>query len=257
VIPDWLDDLLLESVAPPSNWLGTRAQRLADARLTLRRRFGAAREAPAARSHALRDLGGAHPLFAGSRIVGGDEIEADLELEITSINPPVVQGWIVAAGVIVFIAELLLMKQLFADAGASAARGFATVVVVPLVWLALIALVGWFERDVELDEGGVAVRRWTDRWLRHPGLRLGQPNDLTARLDGRFGLVLASPQRTIRASTRLWSQTARQDLVDELPLWGVDCTFDHHRHRPDRPGRRRRHRERAAAVATERAHRPD
>jgi len=252
VIPDWLNDLLLESVAPPSRWLGTRAQRIADARLTLRRRFGQASETSARRSHHLSDFGSAHPLFGGTRVVSGDQIEAELELDITSVNPPVAQGWIVGAGAIVFFAELLLTKRLFSlQPGESAAGALATILAVPLAWLALIAVLAWFERDIELDEQGVAVRRWTDRWVGRRGLRLGQPETLEARLDGPTTLVLASTNQTIELSTRLWPHTARQDLVDELPLWGVACTFDHHRHRPDRLGRRRRHRERAAALAAE------
>jgi len=35
--------------------------------------------------------------------------------------------------------------------------------------------------------------------------------------------------------------------VDELPIWGIDCEFDRHRHRHDRPGRRRRAQDRREA----------
>jgi hypothetical protein len=238
-VPDWLTDLLLESIAPPSNWLPSRAERLADARQTLRRRFGAARELGARPSHHLRDFGSAHPLFGGSRVVSGDEIEAAMEVEITTVNPPSAQGWIVITGAIVFVVELFMVKGLVTtprtgvDAVASAAIG-------PLVWLAAIAALGWFERSIELNESGVRVRRWTDRWLGRAGFAVGPPEGLVARLDDPVSLILRSSGGSIRVSLRLWPHTARQDLVDELPIWGVDCSFDRHRHRPDRPGRRGR-----------------
>jgi hypothetical protein len=165
-----------------------------------------------------------------------------MELEITSVNPPVAQGWIVGIGAIVFIVDLFMLNWLIDDRTPGAGPTAAAIgVAVPLLWLAAIGVVGWFERLIELDEGGVRVRRWTDRWLGRPGTELGPPETISARLDDPISLVLESPNATSKVSLRLWPQTARQDMVDELPIWGVDTEFGHHRHRPERPGRRRRH----------------
>jgi hypothetical protein len=249
----WLADLLFESVAPPPVWLGSRAERLADARMTLRRRFGLQRETSVRASHRLRDFGSAHPLFTGTRIVPGDEIEAELEQDVTTVNPPVAQGWIVATGAVLLIVELFALKRLVTeDQGPTSVGTFAMLFGAPLLWLAAIAVVGWFEHIIELTEDGVVVRSWTSRWLRRPGRHLGPPDAVTARLERPLELVLSSPMASVEISTWLWGQTARQDLVDELPIWGIDCAFDAHRHRHDRPGRRHRarlRRERAAVAA--------
>jgi len=256
---DWLSDLLLESVVPPSNWLPSRAERLADARVTLRRRFGMARETSVRASHHLRDLGAALPMFGGTRVVPGDEIEAAMELEITSVNPPVPQGWIVGTGGIVFFVELFMLDWLIGDRTAgSAGRPAAIAVGVALLWLAAIIAVGWIERSIELDEGGIRVRRWTERWFGRPGITLGPPEGVAAALEDPISLTLRSPAASVHVSLRLWPQTARQDLVDELPIWGVDCEFGHHRHRAERPGRRRRHElRRAAAMGSSKGSEPD
>jgi hypothetical protein len=238
---DWLADLLLESVAPPPVWMGSRAERLADAHLTLRRRFGLQRETGARASRRLRDFGSAHPLVGGTRIVPGDEIEAELELEITTVNPPVAQGWIVATGAILLIVELFTLRQIVADPlHPIPLSTFAIFFGAPLLWLAAIGVVGWFEHEIELTESGVVVRRWTDRWLRRSARTVGPPAEVKAWLESPFELALSGASATVEVSLWLWPQTARQDLVDELPIWGIDCEFDRHRHRHDRPGRRRR-----------------
>jgi hypothetical protein len=249
-VPDWLVDLLLEPVAPPSNWLPSRAERLADARLTLRRKFGRAREVSVRPSHHLRDFGSAHPLIGGSRVVPGDEIEAAMELEITSINPPTAQGWIVAATAVLG-AVVLFMVDRIVDASASASGGRPgtnhTADSAPWIAFAAIALwalailgAGLVERQIELDEGGVRVRRWVERWLGREGARLGPPEGIRAELETSTRLRLETADRTVFVSTRFWPHTARADLVDELPIWGVESEVGRHRHRPERPGRRRR-----------------
>jgi len=238
-VPDWLDDLALESISPPSNWLPSRAQQLADAHLTIRRRFGQMKGAPGRPSHHLRDFGGAHPLFSGSRIVSGDEIEAELERAITTVNPPIAQGWMVGLGAIAFIVAITGINGLWVG-GTSRGGIEAGLVALGAVvgWLGLVTLVAWRQHSIELDFDGVRVRRWTDRWLRRPGQRLGPPGMNRARLTSPLHLELYSEVGRASVSLRLWPHSARQDLVDELPIWGVDCEFARHQHRPDRRPRR-------------------
>lgn len=243
LVPDWLDDLALESVVPPSNWLPSRAQQLADARLTLRRRFGLMKEKPARASHHLRDFGGAHPFFGGSRIVSGDEIEEDLEAAIPTVNPPIAQGWMVALGAVAFIVALIGISGLWAGGTSreGSTAGLVTLVAV-IGWLGLVMLVAWLQHVIELELDGVRIRRWTDGWLRRPGIRLGQPEMVRATLTSPLRLRLESDLGAASVSLRLWPHSARQELVEEMPIWGVDFDFAHHRHRPDRHRRRRPHR---------------
>jgi hypothetical protein len=239
-VPDWLDDLALESIAPPANWLPSRAEQLADARLTLRRRFGQMKERPARSSHHLRDFGGAHPFFGGSRIVSGEEIESDLEEALTTVNPPIAQGWMVGLGAVAFIVALIGFNGWWIRGsspealkyGASALLAFGG-------WLGLVMFVAWRQRGIELDLDGVRVRRWTDRWFRRPGFRLGPPDRVRATLASPLRLTLESDLGVVSVSLRLWPHSARQELVEELPIWGVDCEFAHHRHRPGSHRRRR------------------
>ncbi len=238
-MPDWLEDLALESIAPPDNWLPSRAQQLADAHLTIRRRFGLMSETPARPSHHLRDLGAAHPLISASRIVSGDEIEADLEAEITSVNPPIAQGWMVGLGAVVFIVALIEVDRLWV--GGTSREGLTAGVVALLAvagWLGLVMFVAWLQHGIELDLDGVRVRRWTDGWLGRPGLRLGPPDLVRATLTSPLRLKLEGDLGSGSVSLRLWPHSARQELVEELPIWGVDCEFAHHRHRPNRRRRR-------------------
>jgi hypothetical protein len=236
---DWLTDLLLESPAPPANWVPSRAQRLADARITLRRRFGLARGTAGRRPHYLHDLNRVHGVFGSSRVVSGAEIEADLESDITSINPPIMQGWILGATLVAGWLALVGMADLGAPGTGRA--GWLLIGQGLAGWLILVCSVAWVQRVIDLDDDGVHVRRWTDVWLRRQGRLLGPPSLVTARLDSPSQLIIEGPGERCRLRLWLWPASARADLVDELPAWGVDCTFERHRHRPrhDRRSRRR------------------
>ena len=235
---DWLQDLLLESPVPPSNWLPSRAQRLADARITLRRRFGLAGGTSGRRPHYLRDMGSAYPLFGASRSVSGERVEAELESDITTVNPPIMQGWCVGLTIIALWFVLVGLASI--NAPGTGSTGPLYIGWAIATWAAVVGVVGWLQRVIELDDDGVHVRRWTDVWLRRTGLVLGPPSSLVARLATPSSLVIDGPTGACRLSLWLWPNSARSDLVDELPLWGVDCTFDRHRRRPTRGRRRRR-----------------
>jgi hypothetical protein len=198
------------------------------------------KEAPARSSHHLRDFGGAHPFFGGSRIVSGDEIEADLETEITTVNPPIAQGWMVGLGAVAFIVALIGVNAWWI--GGSSAEGVKAGVSALLAmggWLGLVLFVAWRQRGIELDLDGVRVRRWTDRWFRRSGVRLGPADLVRAALTSPLRLTLESDRGVVSVSLGLWPHSARQELAEELPIWGVDCEFAHHRHRPGSRRRRR------------------
>jgi hypothetical protein len=242
-MPDWLDDLMLESIAPPPVWLPSRTDRLAEAQLTLQRRFGRRSEASTRPPHHLQDT----ILYgAGFRSVTGDEIEAEMEVELTTINPPIAQGWIVATGAIVAAWIFAHVRDVLAAPPAEVGAALATALWPLAAWLAALAVVASRQVTIELDVDGVRIRSWLDGWRRRPALLLGPAEGLRARLTSRLHLEIEhATGPPIEVSLALWPHTARQDLVDELPIWGADCDFDHHRHRHDRG-----HRRRANATAT-------
>jgi hypothetical protein len=233
MVADWLADLLLESAAPPPNWLPNRASRLADARLTLRRRFGHGR-ATNRPGHHLRDLGSAYPLFSGSRVVSGSEIEADVEEDITSVNPPILQGW-AAIGLVAAVAGEV--SGFVAIADGELTRALARFIGSAVVWLAAVGIVGAYQREIALGSTGVVVRRWTDVWLGRPGERVGEPPAVRIGQVGRHRVDVVGDHTTMSFDIRLWPRSAREDLVEEPPIWGVrmdPAPGDRHRRRhPD------------------------
>jgi hypothetical protein len=248
-MPAWIRDLLLESPVPPSSWMPSRAERLADARDTLRRRFGQQRFTSTRAAHRLRDFSSAHPFASGTRYVSGQAVEADLEADITSVNPPVIQGWaylllpFVAAGMVVGIGLAGRPDQL--------GPAILGLLGAPAAWLLVLVAWGSGQRAIELGEDGVRVPRWTDIWLRRPRSSLGGPETLRATLDGGRTLVIDGPDGDVRLSIRTWSATARADMHDELPIWGIDCRFgEHQRAHGKHPGRRRRGRRSTASRRT-------
>jgi hypothetical protein len=96
---DAIRDLLLDSPIPPPNWLPDKSWRHDQARAIIARRFSDHSHPPLVSSYHLRHLGSAFPTAPGSRIVPGREIEAELEIELSQLNPPILQGWLVGVAV--------------------------------------------------------------------------------------------------------------------------------------------------------------
>jgi hypothetical protein len=232
-MPTWLRDLLFESPIPPSSWMPSRAERLADARITLRRRFGKAGGTPAPPAHRLRDLGSAHPLASGTRYISGESIEADLEEDITTINPPIVQGWAYLA--FVLASAMLLVGMASLRTGEPLPVAIVKLAAGPVLWVLVVAAWGFSQRSIVLTDGGVHVRRWTDTWLGREGIRIGDPALLRARLAAGPAVVIEGSRPPCRVSMLAWGSSASDDVVDELPAWGIDCDFGRHR------GHRRHH----------------
>jgi hypothetical protein len=100
LLADILRDLLLDSPIPPPNWPPDKNWRHDQAKAIIARRFSDHDHPPLVSSHHMRHLGSAYPLAAGSRIVRAREIEAELEIELSQLNPPILQGWLVALAVV-------------------------------------------------------------------------------------------------------------------------------------------------------------
>jgi hypothetical protein len=227
----WVSWLLLESPVPPPRWLPAGNDRRARARAIVHRiyerRTGHQAWHP---GHLLHDLGSAYPMFGAGHYVSGDDIDSELEVELSHINPPVFQGW-----VLIFIAAIsVLALFILRDAGfpelrsslPDVLRQFAACLV---AWLGVELLVGQLEQELELCQHGVAVRRWTDVWFHRPGRILDDPAVLEASLTGDQ-LKLAGPQGSVAISLRLWPPSAREAIHDELEAWGVEFGHRHDEH---------------------------
>jgi hypothetical protein len=234
---DLLRDLLLESPIPSSIWMPTRSQQLADAGLTLRRRFGQARVSR--RAHRIRDIAPSHLPGMGVRSISGETIEAELEEDITAINPPTIQGW---AWLLLVPVGLVMLLGLGRIAAFDWATGLLLLAAGPAAWALLVFVWGVAQHEVALNESGIALRRWSDQRLGRPGVALGYPGEVRAIVAER-DVTLRGPRGASVLHLWLWPPSAIADLHDKLPAWGVDSDDfsdpDHH-HRHQRHHHRRR-----------------
>ena len=226
----WLSELLLESPVPPSSWMPNDTERRAQARLVIERMGKPERTThPSLKPHYLRDTGWAYPFNSATRVVSADEIEDDLAESLRRLNPPVIQGW--AAG----LAGLTVLAQVLAIPAATgtapdAPMGLAMLLLAPFAWLALVLLAGLLETEIVLGRDRVALRSWTQAWLRRPGRALGDPATLRARI-GPGRIRFSGPATSAGVSLRLWPTSAQRTLADDLRAWGVGGTQGRRRRR--------------------------
>jgi hypothetical protein len=227
----WVSSLLLESPVPPPLWLPAGNARRAQARSIVRRVFEQrARHQAWHPGHYLHDLGSAYPFFGGGRFVSGDEIETELESELTHLNPPVFQGWgLVFVVAISFLLLFVLRDAAYASDGEQLPIAIGGLLACLVVWAGFEVLVGRLERELELCEHGVAVRRWTDVWFHRPGSVLDDPGVLEATVTGDE-LTLVGPSGSVAVSLRIWPPSARDGLHDELEAWGIVFGHRHEQH---------------------------
>jgi hypothetical protein len=230
----WIAAILLESPAPPPRWIPTGNERRAQARTIVQRMFESRASHQAWHpGHYLHDLGGAYPIFGGSRFVSGDEVEADLEDELSHLTPPIFQGWDLVFVVALGAALLYVIRDIgIEDDGRDLPRALLTVVLLLVLWAVVALAVGARERELELCQHGVAVRTWIDVWFHRPGHTLEDPAVLEAKIV-ESGLRLSGPSGSMDVSMTLWPPSTRDAMHDELEAWGIEFGHrheaDHHR----------------------------
>jgi hypothetical protein len=143
----WVADALLGSPTPPPRWLDPR-------------NAGTGWTAPWA------------GYWSQHMHVPAGYIQEELRALWTCVNPPIVQGWawcLALAGVVVTLLGLDRLSHSSVMDGPT-----LLMVLAPIpVWFAAILAGGFFSHDVELREGEVCVRRWTDVWFGGKGRVVG------------------------------------------------------------------------------------
>jgi hypothetical protein len=226
----WLRDILLESPMPPANYLPDRRSRLSIGSAVLRGRQ------TNLEPRQMHDLGPAYPLLGAGRVVSGERIVEELEADLRTVNPPIVQGWMVI-GLVLAAAVSVFGASLGGDRSLAAPLAGLSI----LVLGALVVVVATAMKTVELRGDHVVVRSWLGVRLGRKPLDLGPAAHMRAQIDGST-LLLEGPAGQVRISIRGWPGTAQRDVIEELPIWGVTAPWSR---RPSRRAQRRQRRSEA------------
>src|SRR5262249_14953921 len=143
----------------------------------------------------LDDLTSTHPFLSATRFVSGEDIEAELEAEVTEINPPIIQGWAYLLLPVVGFAMLYGLAYFGNPVDPNPLPGVLGLFGAPLAWFGVVGLWGSPVRGIFLDERGVWVRSWTSAWLRRPGMPLGRPADVSAKFTDPMDLLIVGTER--------------------------------------------------------------
>jgi hypothetical protein len=209
----WLVDALMGSPVPPPNWLDPR-------------HLGTGWRSPAP---SWTTLG-----TGRSYLVTHEQIAVELEELNTCVNPPVIQGWawcLALAGVAV---TLLGFRGLRTDGAGDVSALLMVLAPIP-VWFVAVFIGAFFSHDVELRNGVVYVRRWTDVWLGRRGRVVGPRQEIHAVLScGDHVQMVGSAGRPVVVSMRMWPNSSRQSLEERFEHWGIELEFPgrHHVHHP-------------------------
>lgn len=197
--PNWLDPRHLGTgwTAPPTNWLGTSA-------------YG---------------IRGYH--------VPNERIAVELDELNTCVNPPVIQGWAWCLALLGGIVMVLGMVGLRAEGTGDLSTLLMFLCPIP-VWFAAVLVGGFFSHDVELRDGGVYVRRWTDVWLGRRGHSVGPRQIIHAVLSCGDHVQMIGDTAPVVVSMRMWPNSSRQSLEERFEHWGIELEFPgrHHVHHP-------------------------
>lgn len=218
----WLVDLLLESPVPPAIWLPNANERRSRARMVVDaivrgRRAHRGRH----RGRYLNDLRGGYHAVSSPRFVTGEEIDAAVDSALTHLNPPVLQGWLLLLCLVPLGLVLLALRAAtMEDVTAFPAALVAVLLAVGGLALAIL-LVGWYQREVEVCDHGIVIRRWTDVWTDRHGTVIGMPGEIHARVHPML-LELDGPGLAdLRIDLSLWPPSARRTLAEDLRALGL------------------------------------
>jgi hypothetical protein len=219
----WLADALLGSPIPPPVWLDPS-------------HAGSGWRAPGSRRYRYK--------------VPAARIQAELEEMNSRVNPPVIQGWAWLLGLVCVGAWLLGLWLLAHGTGSATALG-PILFVAPLpAWAVMVWIGAFLSHDVELRDGEVLVRRWTDVWLGRRGRVVGGRESAHATLREN-SVELSGEAGTAEVSMAMWPSSSRRALQERLRAWEIPlgAAGQPHGERPHHARRRRRVR---GADATER-----
>jgi hypothetical protein len=208
----WVVDALLGSPIPSPNWLDPRHR-------------GAAWRAPGA------SWAGGLPV--GRYHVSGARVAVELAELNTCVNPPVIQGWAWCLALIGAAVTLLGVRDLGVN-GPGDGRAILMIFTPIPAWCAAVLLGGFFSHDVELRDGVVYVRRWTDVWFGRQGKVVGPVETLHAVLSCGDHVQMAGEAGPVVVSMTMWPSSSRQYLEERFQHWGIELEFpgSHHVHHP-------------------------
>jgi hypothetical protein len=207
----WVADALLGPPIPPPRWLDPRNR-------------GNDWVAPPA---------GLWPFGGMSFHVAAGYIDAELDALASCVNPPVVQGWAWCLSLACAAAMLLGLSEI-GHHGAGDGQAIAMILLPIPAWFVALLIGGFFSHDVELREGSVHVRRWTDVWLGRPGRLVGPRSSVHAVLSCGSHLHLAGDAGVVVVSMAMWPSSSRRALEERFEKWEIELEFPgrHHVHHP-------------------------
>jgi hypothetical protein len=205
----YIADLLLGSPIPPPRWIDPRS-----------------RYPPPG------GFIGVYPVPRG-RFVSDAEIQVTLEEMNACVNPPLIQGWAWCLAMVGVAAVLFNLRELRIY-GSGDGLAWLEIVMAPVVWCAAVIAGGLQSRDIELREGSVYVRRWTDVWFDREGTLIGRRSTVHAVLSCGVHLHLAGETGVADLSLRSWPSSSRRWLEKRFDAWNVELEFpgSHHAHHP-------------------------
>jgi len=151
----WVADALLGSPIPPPRWLDPRH---------------------AGRGWTSR-YGG---YFSDTQHVSGKRISEELGELNACVNPPVVQGWAWLLAIAALSVMTFGLLQIRIDAVSGS--GILLLVLPFPIWFLAEWLAAFASHDVELRDGEVYLKRWTDVWLGRHGRCVGRLESIHAAL---------------------------------------------------------------------------
>jgi hypothetical protein len=149
------------------------------------------------------------------------------------VNPPVVQGWawcLAIAGLLSMVAGLAALKS----SGSGDPTGILQFLGPMPAWFAAELIVAFFSHDIELRDGSVRVRRWTEVWFGLDGTLVGTRQSVHAVLSCGSHLQLDGDAAAVTVSMAMWPSSSRVSLEERLGHWGIELEFpgSHHVHHP-------------------------